>query len=127
MQPTIIPSKGKNLTIPVNREDFIKQYLLLWKGYLNLTQSEITVLDELISSFNSSFLISSNKDLSFIEVFSKENRKFISEKLKLTNFAFNNIFMRLKNRGIIVKTKYGYEVSSRIMPVETVTFNFKII
>ena len=116
----------KSLDIPIEKKDFIKQYLLLWKGYLNLTDSEITILNELLYMYFDLYKKNGNKDLSFIEVFNSENRKFISDKLELSIHSFNNTFMRLKNKGIIVKTKYGYEVNSRLLPVKSITFNFNI-
>lgn len=117
----------KTLTIPVNKEDFIKQYLLLWKGYLNLTDSEIVILNELITKYYEIYSNNkNNKDLSFIELFNSENRKLIADKLNLSKFGFNNVFMRLKNKGIILTTKYGYEINSRVLPVKNITFNFNI-
>lgn len=119
-------NKHKTLIIKVTEDNYIENYLLLWKGYLELTNSDIKVLIEFITIFNKVKLTNSNEDLCFIEVFNKDNRKFIIDKLKISEYSFNNMFMRLKKKGIIQKSKYNsYSLSSKILPVDNVTFNFK--
>lgn len=120
-------NQSKPLIIKVSQEEYIEKYLLLWKGYLNLTTSDIAILVEFISIFNILKLTNPNEDLCFIEVFNKENRKIIADKLQISEYSFNNTFMRLKNqKGIIEKTKYGYRLNSKILPVLSITFNFSI-
>jgi hypothetical protein len=115
---------SKVLKIKVNNTDYIDKYLLLWKGYLNLTDGDIAVLKEFIIIFHNTNI--ENEDLAFIIVFNKENRKAIADKLNISEYSFNNIFMRLKNKkGIIQKTDYGYRLSAKVLPVEEVTFKFK--
>lgn len=120
-------NQSKPLTIKVSKDSYIENYLLLWKGYLNLTSSDIAILVEFITIFNKLKLSNTNEDLCFIEVFNKDNRKVIADKLKISEYSFNNTFMRLKNqKGIIEKTKYGYRLSSKVLPSPSVTFIFKI-
>lgn len=122
---TTIANKSKVLTIKVNEDNFIENYLLLWKGYLELTDSDIRVLIEFITIFNQVKLTNNNEDLCFIKVFNKDNRKFVISKLNISEYSFNNMFMRLKKKGIINKTDYGYRLNSKILPVDNITFNFK--
>jgi hypothetical protein len=84
---------SKVLKIKVNNTDYIDKYLLLWKGYLNLTDGDIAVLKEFIIIFHNTNI--ENEDLAFIIVFNKENRKAIADKLNISEYSFNNIFMRL--------------------------------
>ncbi len=122
-----LTNQSKPLTIKTSKDKYIEDYLLLWKGYLNLTTSDIAVLVEFITIFNNLKLSNTNEDLCFIEVFNKDNRKIVADKLNISEYSFNNTFMRLKNqKGIIQKTKYGYRLSSKVLPVSSVTFNFKI-
>ena len=118
-------NQHKSLTIKVNNDTYIKSYLLLWRGYLELTNSDIDVLIEFITIFNQLKLTNSNEDLCFIEVFNRDNRKFVMTKLNMSEYSFNNIFMRLKKKVIIQKTKYGYRLNSKVLPVDSITFNFK--
>jgi hypothetical protein len=120
-------NQSKPLTIKVSKDSYIENYLLLWKGYLNLTLSDINILIEFITIFNKLKSTNTNDDLCFIETFSKENRKVIADKLKISEYSFNNTFMRLKNqKGIIEKTRYGYRLNSKVFPTTSVTFIFKI-
>lgn len=120
-------NQPKSLVIKASQEEYIEKYLLLWKGYLNLTSSDIAILVEYISIFNELRKTNSNEDLCFIEAFNKDNRKAIVAKLQISEYSFNNIFMRLKNqKGIIQKTKYGYRLNSKVLPTTSITFNFKI-
>lgn len=122
---TTITNQHKSLTIKVTSENYIQNHLLLWKGYLALTDSDIKVLTEFIAIFNQLKLINNNEDLCFIEVFNRDNRKAIMIKLGMSEYSFNNIFMRLKKKTIIQKTKYGYRLNSKVLPVDSITFNFK--
>lgn len=119
-------NQHKSITIKVLNSTYIENYLLLWKGYLELTDGDIKVLIEFIIIFNKIKLTNNNDDLCFIEVFNKESRKSIMTKLKISEYSFNNIFMRLKKKTIIQKTKYGYRLKSAVIPVDNITFNFKL-
>jgi hypothetical protein len=120
-----VGTSSKILTLRISQEDYIEKYLLLWKGYLNLTNSDISVLKEFIIIFRS--INNTNEDLAFIEVFNKENRKVVADRLGISEYSFNNIFMRLKNeKGIIQKTRYGYRLNPKVLPVDEITFKFKI-
>ncbi len=122
---TTITNQHKSLTIKVDKDNYIEQHLLLWKGFLTLTDSDIKVLIEFIAIFNQLKLTNSNEDLCFIEVFNRDNRKAIMTKLGMSEYSFNNIFMRLKKKIIVQKTKYGYRLNSKVLPVDSITFNFK--
>ncbi len=124
---SVLSNQSKPLTIRVSKEEYIEKYLLLWKGFLELSPSDIDILVEFITIFNTLKVEQSNEDLCFLEVFSPESRKNIATKLNISKYSFNNTFMKLKNqKGIIEKTKYGYRLSSKILPVPSITFNFKI-
>lgn len=82
------------------KPDTTVKFLQIFNGILELTDTELKVLAEFI-------------DLSeTVNLCSPVNKKKISEKLGIKDHnTLNNYVKRLKDKGAIVQTKNGYELS----------------
>ena len=90
---------------PTNAENFYKEYVTLINGILKLTDKEIDIVAELLRLYDTSD-----------NVFSTENRKKLSEILKITDLNLNNHFQNLKKKGVLVTTDGELELNNRIIP-----------
>lgn len=120
-------TKPKIIKASLSYESWIKQYVLLWNGIVQLTDSEMELLVEFIHTFLELKKAISNDDELFNSLFSTRKRKDIKEKLNISEQVFNNRFNALRKKGVILESNNTYILSNKIIPLEEVTFKFEII
>ncbi len=116
----------KTIKINASRDDYVKLYLRLWNGVLSLTQGELDTLEEIIKKYLSISSSGVKEPFSWELTFSTGSRKEYQSTLNFTQQQFNNFFKQLRDKGIIISTNGGYEIDPRVLPVDTITFQFKI-
>jgi hypothetical protein len=116
------------MLVKIKEEDFIRWYILLFNGWLELTSKEISILEEFIRLKISLETQISNEDLLNNQLFSSVSRQLIREKCNISSEqSFNNHFGALKNKGVIDKTSKGYKISPKILPQKHVVFDVEFI
>ncbi len=120
-KPTIIKAS-------LSYNEWIKQYIMLWNGILQLTDSEVKLLQTfIIKYFELKKIISSDKEI-YELLFSTKKRKEIKIELGISEQIFNNRFVSLKKKGIInIDDNDLYRLNNKIIPLTEVTFKFEII
>jgi hypothetical protein len=116
----------EKIKIPVSQEGFCRAYITLMNGSINLTSTEIDILEQYINKYlelkkeglNGKYL---NKIL-----FSLDVRKEIREKLNWEAPYFNNYFKFLKNKKMINKVGEDFELNPFMIPRKEITFEFDI-
>lgn len=116
----------KTIKINTSRDDYVKLYLRLWNGVLNLTQGELDTLEEIIKKYLKVSSSGVKEPFSWELTFSTGSRKEYQSTLNFTQQQFNNFFKQLRDKGVIVTNHNGYQIDTKVLPVETITFQFKI-
>ncbi len=116
----------KTITINTSRDDYVKLYLRLWNGVLNLTQGELDTLEEIIKKYLTITSSGVKEPFSWELTFSTGSRKEYQSILNFTQQQFNNFFKQLRDKGIILSKDNGYSIDPRVLPVDIITFQFKI-
>lgn len=121
MRPDLAHIKAKVLPakIPTQRR-FVESYVALLSGLLRLTDTELSVLVELVWKIYNG----TPQD----EVFSPEGRKSVRESLKkkMSPQNFNNYLMNLKNKGAIIHKEDIYFINPYLHPREELTFRYYV-
>lgn len=100
----------KKIQIPINE---LRQYIELFNGIFDLTNSEINVLTEFLRVKLS--LDRAGKDN--INPFSVKMKKRVAEKLDRDDFnSLNTYIKRLKDKGAIKPTNSGYKIHRILVP-----------
>lgn len=108
---------------------FFKEYILAFNPKLNFTDTEINLLAEILY-YNSS----TNPNNQIVELDSKA-RKVISNNLGITVYNFNNVFQRLKTRGVFSSLDESkqykinipvFQITPKEGDVYTITYTFEI-
>lgn len=106
--------------LKVKEQNFYISYLQILNGILKLTKTELSVLAQFMEIKNS--LITTK--LYAYTTFSTENRKYVQDRLNITQHNLNNFIKSLKEKKMIVNEdinekifilrKHGAEISFRI-------------
>ncbi len=108
---------------------FFKEYIKAFNPKLNFTDTEIDLLAEILY-YNSN----TNPDSTIVELDSKA-RRVISKNLGITVYNFNNVFQRLKTRGIFstLEKAKQYKINIPVFQIKpiagevyTITYSFEI-
>jgi len=119
-------NKPRVIKATLSYNAWIKQYVLLWNGIIQLTDSEVELLIEfLYKFFELKKTISTDNEL-FDILFSTKKRKEIKEKLNISEQIFNNRFTALKKKGVIKEHDGSYKLDNKVIPLQEVTFKFII-
>lgn len=122
----ITATKQHTIKAVLSYEAWIKQYIFLWNGMLQLTTAEIDLLYTLIIKyFELKKVISSDNEV-FELLFSTRKRKEIKTELNISEQVFNNRFVALKKKGIIKTVNNSYKLDNKILPLQELTFKFEI-
>ena len=120
-------NKPKVIKASLSFNQWVKQYVLLWNGFVQLTDAEIDLLIEFITKyFELKKNITADTDL-YELLFSTKKRKEIKDKLGISEQVFNNRFTALKKKGVILEIENTYKLSNKIIPLQEITFKFEII
>ncbi len=120
-------SKNKTITVHISKEQYIKTYLTLWNGMINLTGREMDIAVALVSKYLDLIKVVSDMDLVYDILFSTQTTRDIRTKLSMTDSTFNNYKASLKEKGVLHVDKDGnYTLDERVLPVEEITFKFII-
>lgn len=115
----------------VNKPDveFFKEYIKAFNVKLNFTHTEIDLLSEILChNYNT------NPDSKIVELDSKA-RRVISKNLGITVYNFNNVFQRLKNRGVFTSLgnpkQYSinipvFSISPKVGDVYAITYTYEV-
>lgn len=115
------------ITAEVTKEQFTRHYLVLWNGMLHLTEKELDLLEALVNKYIELNVIKDRK-YRYDLLFSSQILKEIRNKIGMKEQAFNNYKCALRNKGIIITDGDGNpSLDPRVIPIEEVTFKFKII
>ena len=117
--PSIIASK-------VNTDKWIRSYLLLWSGILQLTEGEFNLLYELVKEYNSLKSTISSDNQRFEMLFSTKTRGRIRTKLDISESLFNNRIHSLKSKDVIINKDNMLSLNNKVLPVKELTFKFYI-
>ena len=99
----------KKITVPINN---LRQYIELFNGIFNLTDSEIRILTEFLRVHLS--LKNANRDEN---AFCTKMKKRVAKELDRDNFnSLNTYIKRLKDKGAIKPTNEGYEIHRILVP-----------
>lgn len=102
----------KKISIPVNN---LRNYIELFNGIFNLTDSEINVLTEFVRMK----LSLDKNDKVDINPFSAQIKKKVADILNRDDFnSLNTYIKRLKDKGAIKPTNDGYEIHRILVPTE---------
>jgi hypothetical protein len=110
----------KRLVVKVrNNKEYVNSYLEFLNGVLNLSGSELRVLQELVLvMYELSFEVEQSEIEKYI--YSYEFRNTLHERLNETKEMsiqyVNTLFRSLLNRGLVLNTRYGYTVDDRLFP-----------
>lgn len=115
----------KTVKINTSRDDYVKLYLRLWNGVLNLTQGELETLEEIVKKYLSISQSGVKEPFSWELTFSTTSRREIQSSLNYSQQQFNNYFKQLRDKKIILNNG-GYSLDPRVLPIDTITFQFKI-
>ena len=112
--PKILPAK-----VPTQRR-FVQSYVALMSGLLRLTDTELSVLVELVWKLH----IGKKKE----DVFSPEGRKDIRDNLlkPMTPQNFNNYLMSLKRKQAITDKEGVYDINPYLYPRKEITFTYEV-
>lgn len=108
---------------------FFEEYIKAFNAKLNFTDTEIDLLAEILYYNNNT-----NPDSTIVELDSKA-RRVISKNLGITVYNFNNVFQRLKTRGVLSgldKPKQYkinipvFQINPKAGDVYTITYSYEI-
>jgi predicted Rossmann fold nucleotide-binding protein DprA/Smf involved in DNA uptake len=111
----------------VTSEEYIKAYLLIFKGLAELTGKEISVLEQFIikqAKLEAKGL--SGEELSEL-LFSVKSRKEIQEILGFSYNQLHNYFVELVKRNLIAERGGYYYIDDYLLPKRSITFEFNIV
>ena len=114
------------VTATLTYKQWIKQYILLWNGMLQLTEAEVDLLNTFIVRYLDLKKRISTEEERYELLFSTRNRKEIKTELGISEQVFNNRFSSLKKKGIIKSTTNSYKIDNKLIPLHNVTFKFNI-
>jgi hypothetical protein len=118
----------KTITSQVSRSDFIKAYLVLWNGIIGLTDKELDLTVGLVEKYIELKEVIKDERYLYEFLFSTQVQKDIRNKIGMKEQTFHNYKVSLRSKGIIVMDREGYQtLKEEILPVEEITFKFKII
>lgn len=108
---------------------FIKVYLGVLNGILELSKTEMLILAELVYVYRQ--LDKAKIPIQFVEkeLFSnrcrEDIRQYISEEKEVSKAYFMSIMRGLVNKGMIIPTTNGYSLAVRLFPVEELIFKLE--
>ena len=102
--------------IPVKQENYTKAILKVINIFMDLTNYELNIITQII-----------DQD---IKMLNRVCRKILIEKLETDSYTLNNYIKKLKDKGVLVTTKYGLELNPNIINSIkdnkiTITFNIQ--
>jgi hypothetical protein len=119
--------KPVTISVQVSRDDFIRHYLVLWNGMLNLTEKELDLLEALIEKYLELVEVIKDRKYLYDFLFSPSVQKEIRDRAKMKEQTFHNYKASLKAKGIIVIDNDGnLSLDPKVIPMEEITFKFKI-
>lgn len=104
----------------------IDNYISLWVGVYELNSTDIKVLRELIFDYLQNMKESKEINIKLVNklLFSTDSRRRIANKLKISNFYFNNKIADFKKKDLITESEGILILHKGIIPVDSITFNF---
>jgi hypothetical protein len=112
----------------VSKDQFIRHYLILWNGMLHLTEKELDILEATIEKYLELVIVIRDRKYLYDFLFSASVQKEIREKIGMKEQTFHNYKASLRNKGIISLDKDGNpSLDARVIPVEEITFKFKVV
>lgn len=116
----------KVIDVSVDQDTYILAYITLWNGMLKLSNTDMGLLIEILKRY----LSLKKTGISETEIsnllFSTKSRREMMDKINVKEHMFNNRIYSLKKKGIIVEKNKNYYIDKRVIPVESVTFNFNV-
>lgn len=110
----------------INKEVRIKTYLLIWNGFIGMTEKELEIMEKIISKYLDISIKVSDPQLINTLLFSSTSLKSIRESLGMRENMFNNYKASLKAKGVIKPVDNIYEIDPRLIPIDSITFKLRL-
>ena len=118
---------NKTITATVKREDFTRYYLVLWNGMLKMTEKELDLVEALVNKYLELSNVITDRKYLYEFLFNNQTQKDIRLKIGMKEQTFHNYKTSLRNKGVILMDKDGNQsLNEKVIPVQEITFKFKV-
>lgn len=114
------------ITATLTKENWIRAYLTLWQGMLNLTEKEMAIACTLIRHYMSIRERVSDSSTAFYLTLSRNTRRKIKIEHNLSTAGFGNYLISFRKKGFLIEEDGNYLINDKVIPKTSVTFNFTI-
>jgi hypothetical protein len=116
----------KIVTATLTKDQWVRAYLTLWQGMLNLTDKELEIAVTLIRHFLLIRTRVSDDETASYLMLSRGTRRKIKLEHNLSAAGLGNYLIAFTKKGLLTKDDGVYKVVDKLIPQESITFNFTI-
>jgi len=115
----------KTIKQHLSQREFIRCYLIIWKGALDITGKELDILTEFLVKYFELIPKINDKGILYKLLFSPDIKKEVQQATGITDDNFYTYLSRLKKKNIIIKDDKGIlRFNDYIIPVNNLNFEF---